>query len=72
MYKNISLFFETLPSTLSLYNIYIYEQGPPHPPLPPARWFPPPPCGRGGWVFSAAKPIVVHIVHIVHIVHMYR
>ena len=36
--------------------IYIYEQGPPHPPPPPARWFPPP-CGRGGGVFSAAKPI---------------
>ena len=27
-----------------------------HTPPPPARWFPP--CGRGGGVFSAAKPIV--------------
>jgi len=35
--------------------IYIYEQGPPHtPPQPDGS----PPCGRGGGVFSAAKPIV--------------
>ena len=39
--------------------IYIYEQGPPHPPSPPARWFPPPPCGRGGgFSQQPAKPYV--------------
>ena len=41
------------------YHIYIYEQGPPHP--PPSQMVPPP-CGRGGRVFSAAK----HIVYVVY------
>ena len=58
MKHGIIIFFRGVQTTNQIYMIYIYiyEQGPPHPPPPPARWLPPP-CGRGGGVFSAAKPI---------------
>ena len=48
--------------------MYIYEQGPPHP--PPSQMVPPPLWqGRGGFLSSQA---MMYVVFIVHIMHMYR
>ena len=41
--------FQRLRCPSLIYNIYIYMSRDPHTPPPPARWFPPPVAGEGGF-----------------------